>query len=373
MLLVVLYSLLLITGILVSQLTDLAPIRSPLSIATFLCLSYIMIEVGLEFVLNKNKLKEYFKDFAIATTAAVLPWIFSAIYFVVVFHLNWEKAALIGLSSAPTSAGVLFAMLAAAGLGTTWLFQKARVLAIADDIATILLIIPLQIILVGLKIELMFVIIILIFLLMAAYRWLHVLHSPIGKLWLFAYSLAVTTVVLAVEYSFHIHLGVLLPSFALGCILFNPHSPLKEKGHEHTHLEPFAGGPLLFDRLIKATFMFLVGCSLPKVEIGNLTVQSIFLHMVALTFLWNLGKCFPMLCYRQEASLKSRIALGVAMFPRGEVGGGVLLMALSYGFGGIEASLAVLCLALNLLLTGVFIGFVLKLLKNPDSPQRILS
>ena len=80
-----------------------------------------------------------------------------------------------------------------------------------------------------------------------------------------------------------------------------------------------------------------------------------------------------MLCYRQEASLKSRIALGVAMFPRGEVGGGVLLMALSYGFGGIEASLAVLCLALNLLLTGVFIGFVLKLLKNPDSPQRILS
>ena len=352
-------------GILASQLINLGPIRLPLSTATFICLSYIMIEVGLEFILDKKKLREYLKDFAIATTAAVLPWIFSAIYFIKIFHLNWEKAALIGLSSAPTSAGVLFAMLAAAGLGTTWLFQKARVLAIADDIATILLMIPLQVILVGLQFELFSVIIIFILLLMAAYRWLHVLHCHVGKSWLFLYGIVIVAMTSIVEHNFHIHLGVLLPSFTLGCILYNPHSPLNEKkAHEHTHLEPIAGGMLLFDRLVKATFMFLVGCSLPKVGITGLSPVSILVHVVTLTILWNLGKCFPMFCYRTEASLKDRLALSIAMFPRGEVGGGVLLIAIAYGFGGIEASLAILCLALNLLLTGVFISFVLKLQKN---------
>src|SRR5437867_1581936 len=104
MLLIVIYSFLLIAGILTSQFGRLDPIRSPLSLITLVCLAYIMIEVGLEFVLDKNKLKQYGLDFAIATTAAVLPWIFCAIYFITVFHLNWEKAALIGLAAAPTSA-----------------------------------------------------------------------------------------------------------------------------------------------------------------------------------------------------------------------------------------------------------------------------
>ncbi len=47
------------------------------------------------------------------------------------------------------------------------------------------------------------------------------------------------------------------------------------------------------------------------------------------------------------------------MFPRGEVGAGVLLLAINYGLGGIATTLAGLSLALNLLLTGGFIGFVL--------------
>ena len=57
---------------------------------------------------------------------------------------------LAGRFAAPTSAGVLFSMLAAAGLGATWLFRKARILAIFDDLDTVLLMIPLKMLMVGL-------------------------------------------------------------------------------------------------------------------------------------------------------------------------------------------------------------------------------
>ena len=42
-------------------------------------------------------------------------------------------------------AGILFSMLEAAGMKETWLFQKARVLAIFDDLDTILLMVPLKV------------------------------------------------------------------------------------------------------------------------------------------------------------------------------------------------------------------------------------
>jgi hypothetical protein len=38
----------------------------------------------------------------------------------------------------------------AAGLGATWLFRKARILAIFEDLDTVLLMIPLKILMVGL-------------------------------------------------------------------------------------------------------------------------------------------------------------------------------------------------------------------------------
>jgi hypothetical protein len=57
--------------------------------------------------------------------------------------------------------------------------------------------------------------------------------------------------------------------------------------------------------------------------------------------------------------------LSVAMFPRGEVGAGVLLMALSYGINAQAVSLAVGSLGLNLLLTGAFIWVVLRLKPSP--------
>ena len=51
--------------------------------------------------------------------------------------------------AAPTSAGILFTMLAALGLKSSWIYKKIQVLAIFDDLDTILLMIPLQIMMVG--------------------------------------------------------------------------------------------------------------------------------------------------------------------------------------------------------------------------------
>lgn len=119
---------------------------------TMACLSFIMVHVGYEFDIDKSALRTYGWDYVVAATAAALPWIFSAAYFV--FALlpaeswsswpAWKGALLIGRFASPTSAGVLFAMLAAAGLAGTWVFRKARILAIFDDIDTILFMVPLK-------------------------------------------------------------------------------------------------------------------------------------------------------------------------------------------------------------------------------------
>jgi len=365
---VILYSGLLLAGMVVSQAADLSGLRGALSTLTMVCLAYIMLEVGLEFTLDKQRLKSYGWDYVVAATAAAFPWILCAAYFMGVFQTDWKEALLIGRFAAPTSAGVLFAMLAAAGLGSTWLFRKAQVLAIFDDLDTVLFMIPLQFLFVGLKPELMIVAVLIVALLAAAYRWLHLLRWPIGKSRLFLYAAGVVFFCYAIERTVHIHLEVLLPAFAFGCLLFNPaHRPnrLPEHAHEHAYLEPETGAAHWLDRGIKASFMFLVGCSLPRISLGVVGVGAAAWHVLALTVLSNLGKCFPALCYRQEASLRHRLALSIAMFPRGEVGAGVLLVAIGYGLKGLPLTLSALSLALNLALTGVVIIAVTKLLANP--------
>lgn len=365
MLLIFFYSLLLIGGMIISQTLDLMSLDDWRSTATTICLAYIMIEVGLEFSLDKTRIKSYAWDFGVSMTAAVFPWLFCAAYFFLFFHLNIQQSLLVGLFAAPTSAGVLFTMLGAAGLGASWLFQKARVLAVFDDLGTILLLVPIQIISVGFRFELIGVLILILLLLWAAYRFLHFLALPVGKVWLFFYGMTLVALLTFLQKTTHIHLEILLPAFTLGCILKDEQNSTDEEIHEHTHLEPLKGWPLGFDRLIKGSFMLLVGCSLPQVETANLSWGAVAGHVLALTLLSNLGKCFPMFCYRQEVSVRQRVALGIAMFPRGEVGAGVILIALSYGLTGIATSLAVLSLALNLVLTGLFVWIVIWLLGKP--------
>jgi hypothetical protein len=58
------------------------------------------------------------------------------------------------------------------------------------------------------------------------------------------------------------------------------------------------------------------------------------------------------------------MAVAVGMWPRGEVGAGVLVLSLSYGIGGPVVTVAMLSLALNLALTGVFILIVKRLIRG---------
>lgn len=119
--------------------------------------------------------------------------------------------------------------------------------------------------------------------------------------------------------------------------------------------------------------MVLVGLSMPPIRAAGDTDFPgwgiIGVHVTAITILSNLGKMFPAFCYRGDASFRERLALSIGMFPRGEVGAGVLVIALSYGLGGPTLTVAVLSLALNLLLTGAFIVAVKRLI----APSRLSS
>jgi Kef-type K+ transport system membrane component KefB len=130
-------------------------------------------------------------------------------------------------------------------------------------------------------------------------------------------------------------------------------------------------------------FMVLVGLAMPLIVAGSAGAASsatsaliggswpgwgmIITHVLVITVISNIGKMFSLLCYRREATFKERLALSVAMFPRGEVGAGVLVISLSYGIGGPVVTVALLSLALNLVMTGFFIAIVKKLIADPPS------
>jgi Kef-type K+ transport system membrane component KefB len=360
------YSLLMIFGIVLSQTIDLAPVSAYLRFITIVVLGYIMIEVGLEFTLDKSKLKSYGKDYLIAMTAAAFPWILCSLYFWTYFDLDLTKAAIIGRFAAPTSAGVLFTMLAAAGLASTWVFKKARILAIFDDLDTVLLIVPLQMIHLGFDVRAALLLLIIAALLYLAYRFLHAFKLPTAKPYLLLYAVILTIATEMFENTTFISVEIILPAFVLGCILHNPHDPNLGFLHrlQHRFLSPENPKERMFDDIIKFTYMVLVGCSLPKISLGKASIALLTLHVLAITFLANLGKLYPMFCYKNEASFRERTALSVAMWPRGEVGAGILLISMNYAMPPLVIELAGLSLALNLALTGVFIYFVIWILKK---------
>ena len=148
---VMIYSLLLVIGMALSQSAFVQLFNVIISTLTMIFLAYIMIEVGMEFDIDKSRLGSYAIDYGIAMGAAAVPWLCAALYFWWVFNLGFKESLLVGRFASPTSAGILFTMLAAAGLATTWVYKKARVLAIFDDLDTILLMIPLEVMMVGLR------------------------------------------------------------------------------------------------------------------------------------------------------------------------------------------------------------------------------
>lgn len=432
---VLLFSILLLLGLIGSQWlpgqmgSAYADVGGLVRILTMVGLSFIMIRVGYEFNIDKNSLSQYGWDYFVAFTAASLPWIFVTLYFVFVLLppsawgtlAAWREALLAGRFAAPTSAGVLFSMLSAAGLSATWLFRKVRVLAIFDDLDTVLLMIPLKMLMVGLAWQLGMVVLVMAVMLVVAYVLLHKFRIPVTWPWVLAYAVGITGFSeLAyqsskfIDESVPIHIEVLMPAFVLGCVMAYP--KLRADGmsephsSHHGHEVVDTSAERRVTTIVAAVFMVLVGLSMPMIPsdystgdgrvsseppeftlygagvpaaedtaddigvtqgIGRISAAQppmswpqIVLHVIIITLISNIGKMFPAFCYRSEAHWRERLAVAIGMWPRGEVGAGVLVISLSYGIGGPIVTVAMLSLALNLLLVGIFI-YIIKQLTNP--------
>jgi len=368
---ILLYSLLLVFGLISSQFLGGFG-EEWIQLGTMFCLSFIMIHVGYEFEIDKSKPKQYGWDYLVAATASLFPWLLCAGYFIWVLDMNsWKEAFLLAKFSATTSVGVLFSMLAAAGLSATWVFRKTRVLAILDDLNTILMMIPVKIFMTGMKWELGVILFMIMVLLWIAWRYLHMWRLPLTWPWVMLYAGLITGLCEVIYLTSKVindvvpvHIEVLLPAFVLGCMLarpagHNPHIDDSRAGHQEG---PEESDEQRVSAIVAACFMVLVGLSMPQIPHDTIDWVVIASHVVFVTILSNLGKMFPFFCYRKEATIRERLALSIAMFPRGEVGAGVLVVSMSYGLGGIALTVAVLSLALNLLLTGVFIIAVKKLI-----------
>lgn len=382
---VYLFSFLLLLGLFISQAPSFFYVEKIKSVEflitsiTLICLAFIMIHVGLEFSIDKKRLKSYGWDYFVAFTAATLPWIFCTVYFIYFFHHDpevsrfdlWVDALLLGRFAAPTSAGILFAMLAAADLGDTWVYKKAQILAIFDDLDTIILLIPIKMMIVGFKWESLLLLLIISSLLYLAWKRLHSYFFPINWYAVLIYSLIITIIsesIYAITYYLTnvspLQIEILLPAFVVGCILAYPKMGI------HAFLKRRAEG--IAKWVIAAIFMLFVGMSMPPIEnmlyshtSSGISIKQIILHVIAITVLSNIGKMFPLFCYRKEASLKERLALSIGMCPRGEVGAGVIIVSLGI-ITHIDKSLiiiAMLSLIVNLILTGPFIIMIKKLLK----------
>lgn len=382
---VLLFSVLLVVGLVVSQYLDLIVGDSAIAgeavrILTMVMLGFIMIHVGYEFEIDRSRLKSYGYDYLVAATTAAFPWILCSVYFVFAFYDSsvwgsfdtWTETLLAGRFAAPTSAGVLFSMLAAAGLSATWYFKKIRILAIFDDLDTVLLMIPLKMLIVGLRWQLAVIVVLMVIMLWLAWKYLHRWKIPMAWQWVLGYAATialVSEIIYKASKSFNdvvpIHIEVLFPAFVLGCLMARPagHDPHVDDTRDGHQEGPESPKEQKVATIISAGFMVLVGLSMPPIELAGGSWEWIAIHVLVVTVLANVGKMFPLFVYRKEASWRERLAICIGMWPRGEVGAGVLIISLGYGIGGEMVTVAVLSLALNLLLTGVFILFVKRLLK----------
>ena len=392
---VILFSALLVLGLVGSQLLPglagdhYSSATEIITVLTLIGLAFIMIHVGFEFELDKSNMRSYGWDYVVAMTAAAFPWIFVSLYFVYVLPNGngigweaWKESLVISRFAAPTSAGVLFSMLAAAGLSGTWLFKKARILAIFDDLDTVLLMIPLTMLMVGLAWQMGVVVLLMALMVWLAWKYLHRWAIPVTWPWVLGYATAIVVVseILYIasklmDNQVPIHIEILLPAFVLGTMMkhpegTNPHLDDAREGHQEGLESP---EEQKVATIISTIFIFLVGLNMPQIfgveksvsDAGpQLSGGMIAFHVLVVTVISNIGKMFPALVYKREAHWKERLALAIGMWPRGEVGAGILVLALGYGIGGSMVTVAALSLAVNLLLTGVFIWMVKGLIKG---------
>ena len=377
------FSAMLMLGLLLSQLmpglmteTHYEHTRHGIEILLGVCLAFIMINVGREFEVDKSNIKSYAKDYLVAMLAAGMPWLLIAMYYIFVLMPSewwsqgavWKESLLLSRFAAPTSAGILFTMLAAIGLQKSWIYKKIQVLAIFDDLDTILLMIPLQIAMIGMQWQMGVILVVVVVLLWIGWKKMSSYSLRCDWKSLLLYSVltygATYVVYILTDHFFgeegSVHIEVLLPAFVLGMVM--KHGCASSKADDRTA------------SFISLLFMLLVGMSMPLIHMEETPAQtnsiiaslpmlswgSIALHVVMVSLLSNIGKLTPMLFYR-DRSLKERLALSVGMFTRGEVGAGVIFIALGYHIGGPILLISVLTLVLNLILTGGFVLIVKRL------------
>ena len=388
---IIIFSICLVTGLIISQiLPDLlggnyGSFRSVNGLLLSVALSFIMINVGREFELDKSQWRSYRTDYFVAMITAAAPWLLVAVYYMSLMPEgmfwdweSWKANLLLSRFAAPTSAGILFTMLAAIGLKKSWFYKKIQTLAIFDDLDTILLMIPLQILMVGLQWELHIILVVVFLLLFIGWKKINAFNLP--QKWYHILSYA-AVVVFTSEFIYRtskiisengVHIEVLLPAFILGMVIKTNHNESKTD----------QSAP----NLISYIFMFLVGISMPVfmgqihtvsvtdagVVMPDLSWGQIAIHVVVVSLLSNLGKMVPMFYYR-DRSLRERLALSIGMFTRGEVGAGIIFIAIGYNIGGPLLAISVLTIVLNLILTGFFIMIVKKLvLKSVEAGEEQL-
>ena len=377
---ILIFSLCLLSGLALSQFlpkalgAEVYPGFSAVAKFTLsVALAFIMINVGREFELDKKQWRSYSLDYYVAMMTAALPWIFVAVYYMALMPKGmfgnwdaWKENLLLSRFAAPTSAGILFAMLAAVGLKTSWVYKKIQTLAIFDDLDTILLMVPLQIFMVGLQWELLIIVLVVFILLFIGWKKLNAYKLPQRWYNVLGYGLGVVLLSELIYKSTQlflpngVHIEILLPAFVLGMVMKNKHY---EKESD-----------LKVSSVISYLFMFLVGMSMPVFIGGGLSEVSgdsvssqlvmswgeIALHVLVVTVLSNLGKLYPLLHYR-DRKISERLAIAFGMFTRGEVGAGIIFIAIGYNIGGPLLAISVLTIVSNLILTGFFIVVVRKL------------
>ena len=376
------FSAMLMLGLLLSQLlpgalgANYETTRHGIEVLLGVCLAFIMINVGREFEVDKSNIKAYAKDYLVAMLAAAMPWLFIALYYIFVLMPTewwsqgqvWKESLLLSRFAAPTSAGILFTMLAAIGLQKSWIYKKIQVLAIFDDLDTILLMIPLQIAMIGMQWQMGVILGVVVLLLWIGWKKMSSFAFRSDWKSLLVYSAltygATYVIYILTDHFFgeegSVHIEVLLPAFVFGMVMKHGHGSSKADDRAAT--------------VISLLFMLLVGMSMPLIHLEDTPAQtnsviaslpmlswgSIALHVVMVSLLSNVGKLTPMLFYR-DRSLKERLALSVGMFTRGEVGAGVIFIALGYHIGGPILLISVLTLVFNLILTGFFVVIVKRL------------
>lgn len=391
---ILLFSFFLLVGLVASQtLPDWmgaeshAAFKKATDTLLYICLAFIMINVGREFEVEKDRWRSYVSDYFIAMATAALPWLLVAVYYLFVLLPEsyygdwgaWKESLLLSRFAAPTSAGILFTMLAAIGLRSSWIYRKIQVLAIFDDLDTILLMIPLQIMMVGFRLEVVVILAVVTVLLGIGWRFL-ARFALVQRWWaILLYAIGVIFATGLVNRLFHIHIEVLLPAFVLGMVMRHRHIDTP------TEYRVSSGVSFLFMLLVGLSMPYFVGSEAmagfsthSTAEAGGPSILgmqpmmswgTIAVHVLVVSLLSNVGKLVPLFFYR-DRMLEERLALSIGMFTRGEVGAGIIFIALGYGIGGPALVISVLTLVLNLILTGGFVVLVRRLAVRAYGEQK---